>query len=70
MNVKYGRDLHTFDREMNVHALLQRLSIVPEGVVVSINGELATRDMTIKVGDQVEIIRAISGGRAMRPDSR
>ena len=66
MNVKHGRDRHTFDREMTVRRLLEELAIVPEGVVVSVNGELATRDMTVRVGDEVEVIRAISGGKPAR----
>jgi len=47
---------------MNVRRLLEVLQIVPEGVVVAVNGDLVTRDTTIRVGDEVEIIRATSGG--------
>ena len=42
--------------------LLERLGIVQEGVVVAVNGELVTADTMIRVGDEVEIIRAVSGG--------
>ena len=62
MNVRYGRDEHEFRRSMTVRRLLERLDVVPEGVIVSVNGELVTRDTRIEPGDDVEIIRAISGG--------
>jgi thiamine biosynthesis protein ThiS len=64
MKVKHGRVEHEFDREMIVRRLLEKLSIVPEGVVVAVNGELVTADTTIRVGDEVDIIRAVSGGQA------
>ena len=62
MKVRHGRDQHEFRNAMTVRKLLDTLSIVPEGVVVSVNGELVTRDTRVEVGDEVEIIRAISGG--------
>lgn len=62
MKVKHGRSEHEFDREMTVRRLLEVLDVVPEGVVVAVNGELATADSTIRVGDEVDIIRAVSGG--------
>jgi len=64
MKVKHGRNEHEFDREMTVRQLLETLAIVPEGVVVAVNGELVTTDNTVRPGDEVEIIRAISGGLA------
>lgn len=63
MKVKHGRSEQEFDREMTVRRLLEVMDIVAEGVVVAVNGELVTTDTTIRVGDNVEIIRAISGGR-------
>jgi thiamine biosynthesis protein ThiS len=63
MKVKHGRNEHEFDREMTVRRLLEVMNVVPEGVVVAVNGELTTGDSTIRVGDEVEIIRAVSGGR-------
>ncbi len=62
MKVKHGRVEHEFDREMTVRRLLEKLGIVPEGVVVAVNGELVTADTTIRVDDEVDIIRAVSGG--------
>ena len=67
MKVKHGRLEHEFDREMTVRRLLEKLSIVPEGVVVAVNGELVTADTTIRVGDEVDVIRAVSGGQAGAP---
>lgn len=63
MKVKHGRSEHEFDREMTVRRLLETLDIVPEGVVVAVNGELVTTDITVRLDDEVEIIRAISGGQ-------
>lgn len=63
MKVKHGRSEHEFDREMTVRRLLEALDIVPEGVVVAVNGELVTTDITVRLDDEVEIIRAISGGQ-------
>lgn len=63
MKVKHGRNEHEFDREMTVRRLLETLDIVPEGVVVAVNGELVTADITVRLDDEVEIIRAISGGQ-------
>lgn len=62
MKVTYGRTTHEFDGEMTVRRLLEKLNVVPEGVVVAVNGELVTADTTVRVGDEVEVIRAVSGG--------
>ena len=62
MKVKHGYDHHVFEQAMTVKRLLKVLEIVPEGVVVTVNGDLVTTDATARVGDEVEIIRAISGG--------
>ena len=67
MRVKHGRSEREFDREMTVRRLLEVMDVVPEGVVVAVNGELVTTDSTVRVGDEVEVIRAISGGSDHRP---
>lgn len=64
MKVRHGCAEHEFRKAMTVRRLLDRLNIVSEGVVVSVNGELVTTDTRVEVGDEVEIIRAISGGAA------
>ena len=63
MVVRHGRDEHTFDQPLQVRVILRKLGIVPEGVIVSVNGDLVTNDTLVRVGDEVEIIRAISGGQ-------
>ena len=62
MRVQYGRDTHEFDEQMTVRRLLERLEIVPEGVIVVVGGELVTSDTMLEVNADVEIVRAISGG--------
>ena len=62
MKVRYGQAEHAFDAELTVRHLLEKLDVVPEGVVVAVNGELVTSDTMVRVGDDVEIIRAVSGG--------
>ena len=62
MLVRYGRKRYEFERAMTVRRLLKRLDIVPEGVIVAVNGSLVTSDTRILPDDEVEIIRAISGG--------
>lgn len=63
MKVLYGRETYTFERPMTVKRLLEELDVVPEGVVVAVDGKLATRDVRVEADDEVEIVRAISGGR-------
>jgi sulfur carrier protein len=46
-----------------VHALLTRLDLNPESVLVIVGDELVTRDARLRDGDSVEIRPVISGGR-------
>lgn len=69
MNVRHRREVHEFEGPMTVKQLLERLDIVPEGVVVTVNGSLVTRDHRIGADDEVEIIRAISGGGPVGPEA-
>ncbi len=46
----------------NVEALLARLEIVPESVIVIRNDELVTRDARLVDSDRVEIRPVTSGG--------
>lgn len=62
MLVRYGRKRFEIDKAMTVRRLLKQLDIVPEGVIVAVNGSLVTSDTRILREDEVEIIRAISGG--------
>ena len=46
----------------SVHALLARLDVVAESVLVIRNDELVTRDAPLKATDVVEIRPVVSGG--------
>ncbi len=50
------------DAPPNVAALLQRLEIVPESVLVICNDTLVTRDSRLSEHDVVEIRPVVSGG--------
>lgn len=62
MLVRYGRRRYEFAKPMTVRKLLKTLDVVPEGVIVVVNGSLVTSDTRVMPEDEVEIIRAISGG--------
>lgn len=64
MKVRYGRKSYEFEKPRTVRRLLKDLRIVPEGVIVAVNGELVTSDTRVQADDEVEIVRAISGGRS------
>lgn len=50
-----------------VHALLQRLELNPESVLVIVGDELVTRDARLDDAASVEIRPVISGGAGARP---
>lgn len=62
MNVRYNDKEFAFDQRMTAHQLLERLGVLSEAVVVIRNGEIVTEDEMLEVGDEVELIRVISGG--------
>jgi sulfur carrier protein len=49
---------------ITVHALLTRLELNPESVLVIVGDELVTRDARLDDSDAVEIRPVISGGAA------
>jgi sulfur carrier protein len=49
---------------ITVHALLTRLELNPESVLVIVGDELVTRDARLDDSDAVEIRPVISGGSA------
>ena len=57
---------------MTVHALLQKLEISPESVLVIVGDELVTRDARVDDAASIEIRPVISGGNGAqpRPDER
>lgn len=48
--------------DTTVEKILEELGINRETVVVSKNGEITIEEDTLKKGDEIEIIRIISGG--------
>lgn len=62
MNVRYGRQTRVFEKPMIVRDILAAMRIVPEGVIVAVNGSLVTSDTRVALDAEVDIIRAISGG--------
>lgn len=62
MNVRYNDKEFAFDQRMTAHKLLERLDVLSETVVVTRNGDIVTEDEMLEVGDDVELIRVISGG--------
>jgi sulfur carrier protein len=57
---------------ITVHALLRRLEMSPESVLVIVGDELVTHDVKLADDDAVEIRPVISGGGAAEacPDER
>jgi sulfur carrier protein ThiS len=55
-------------QEFEVHAgmtllsALQKVNILPEGIIAVRNGELIEEDEVLKDGDVIRLISAISGG--------
>ncbi len=62
MKVKFGEKTWTFEQEFRVRDLLKELKLNPEEVIVIRNGDVVTEDEVVRVGDEVEIVRVISGG--------
>lgn len=58
------KEEHRLAGPLTVRELLERLDVDPEGVIVARGRELLTLDARVSDDDTVEIIRAISGGRA------
>jgi len=47
---------------MTLLSALQKINILPEGVIAVRNGELIEEDEILKDGDVIQLISAISGG--------
>lgn len=62
MKVRYGDTEFTFDQRMPARKLLEQINVLAETVVVTKNEEIVTEDEMLEVGDEVELIRVISGG--------
>ena len=55
---------------MTVHAMLQKLEISPESVLVIVGDELVPRDARVDDSASVEIRPVISGGDGAEPPKR
>lgn len=62
MVVEFEGKVHSFDGPTRVRDLLARLSLNSEAVIVVVNGVLATEDRMVKEGENVKIIKVVSGG--------
>jgi sulfur carrier protein len=62
VRVRYGDKEFTFDHCLPARKLLEPLNILAETAVVTKNDEIVTEDEMLEVGDEVELIRVISGG--------
>ena len=58
------REERELEGRMTVAEVLAALDIEPEGVIVARGGELLTADALVGDDDEIEVIRAISGGAA------
>ena len=50
------------EKDITIARLLEELGVNRETVVVSKNGEITVEEDTLREGDEVEIIRIVSGG--------
>lgn len=62
MKVRYGEREYEYQERMTARQLLDRLGILPETVVVVKNEEIVTEDEMLEVGDEIEVVRVVSGG--------
>ncbi|MFZ2097459.1 MAG: MoaD/ThiS family protein [Anaerolineales bacterium] len=56
------KQVHEIKHGMTIRKALQKLSIEPDSVLATRNGELLTDDEIIKEGDEIKLIPVISGG--------
>lgn len=62
MKVHYGDREYEYHERMTARQLLDRLGVLPETVVVVKNEEIVTEDEMLEVGDEIELVRVVSGG--------
>ncbi len=61
-SVKYRNRRLEVDAPVRVKDILRILDLLPEYVVVSINGQMVTEKDIVQPGDEVIVVSAISGG--------
>ncbi len=57
-----GKERDIDKDRIKIKELLKEFGVLPEVVVVARNGEVVTEEEFAESGDEVQIIRAISGG--------
>lgn len=62
MKVEYDGTIHEFEKPMTILRLLEHLSLNRESHLVVVNNNLVTEDSRLEKGDEVRLIRVISGG--------
>lgn len=62
IRVTFNHKVLEFEGSMTTGQLLKKMNLLPEVVLVAKNGEIVTEDEFLRPEDEVEIIRAISGG--------
>ena len=60
--VKFRNKTEQVEAPCRVLDILKRFDLLPEYVVVSVNGKMVTEKDTVRPGDEVIIVSAISGG--------
>lgn len=66
MEIKVNGEKKEVAEGATLQALLESLSIVPQGIAVEVNREIVPKrlfgDTALKDGDAVEIVRMVGGG--------
>lgn len=62
MKVLLDKGIREIKGPTTVKKVLKELNLIPETVLVVRNSEVLTEDLMLKDTDEIEIIRAISGG--------
>ncbi len=58
----YQKKIYDIHHGMTIRTALKKLKINPETILPTKNGELITDDEIIEDGDQIRLVRIISGG--------
>ncbi len=62
VKVKYQGRIFQFEEGIRVGEVFEKLSLNPEEHLAVLNGQLKTEDEKLSSGDELEIIRVVSGG--------
>ena len=62
MNVNWDGREYVFEKPMLVSRLLEKLAVSKEAHLVVANNKLVTEDHRLEAGDNVRVIRVVSGG--------